>query len=820
MLDTVRDFRAAVRNLARHPGYMAAAAGILALGLSAVVAVFTYVNGFYRPFPGADADPLVRVFGVEPEDPWQDLSFPDFLDYADGARGAFEGLAAAQDGYAASVRLETMTDVAFLEAVSGTYFDVLGVKTALGRGLAAKDNRPGAEPVAVLSYQWWQTTFNEDPDVVGRVIYLNYRPHTVVGVAVPEFRGSLASWRPQVWIPFEPFQDRYTSWAARAKERDRPLVRVYGRLKPGAARAQGQAELEALAAALEAEYPRADAPRRLRLAPATWIDPRTRAAEQPTLRLMAGAAIGLLLLVTANVANLLLAVAAGRRREMALRTTLGASRGRLLRQLLVENLILASAAGLAALLAAAPASARLGSYFASPSVWGENVARESTVDLRVVAFAVAIALLTGLMAGLAPALRASRHDVSETLKGGAVPSDAGIRWRGRRLPTSREMLVTAQVALTAVLLVVAGLVLRTLATVGRLDPGFAHERMLASYVSTSSTSVTAEERERYFRDLSERLAAEPWVRAATVADNAPLSPHVSAELRLDGWARKERFVISKVIPGFFDTLEIRVLRGRTFTAADTAGTRDVAIVNATLARRYLGDGDPIGRRIWWPSGDGTERAFEIVGVVADAKVQDFLADPEPTVYFAYPQHSYTPGNAVVVSARIDPADAAPRMYRWLRDYEPHLAIVNVVPYAEVARGFTYAQRMNAELFSALALLGLVLAAAGIFSVMSLMVTQRTREIGIRMAVGAGRADIRRLVIGRTLVPVGLGMVAGVAASAAATGVMRSLLIGVEPTDPVTFAAGTLVLLVAALAAAYVPARRAATVDPIVALRHD
>jgi hypothetical protein len=277
--------------------------------------------------------------------------------------------------------------------------------------------------------------------------------------------------------------------------------------------------------------------------------------------------------------------------------------------------------------------------------------------------------------------------------------------------------------------------------------------------------------------------------------------------------------VARIVPGYFETMGIRVVGGRAFTAADKADTKDVAIVNEALARQ-MGGGNPIGRQIWAPAADGAERAYEIVGLAADAKVQNFLADPEPVVYLAYPQQAYRPGNALVISTVIDPADAAPRVTRWLRDFEPHLAIVNVLPYTEVARGFTYPQRMNAELFSALALLGLALAAAGIFSVMSLMVTQRTREIGVRMAIGARRADIRRLVLGRSLLPVGLGLAVGVAASAAATGVTRSLLVGVEPTDPVTFAAGTTVLLAAALLASYLPARRAATVDPIVALRQD
>jgi predicted permease len=814
------DLRTSLRRLGHRPFYPMVAVIILALGLSAAVAVFTYINGFNQPFPGVDSDRLIRIFGVEDDDRNQDISYLDFLDYA-SAGGAFEGVAAAQPFYAASVRLETMTEVAFLEAVSGDYFSVLDVEMSVGRGLTADDDRAGADPAAVISYAWWLRSFNGDPSVIGSTIYLNFRPFTVVGVAAPEFLGTTSSFRPDVWIPFAPFSDRYTSWAAASEDRDVPLVRVYARLREGVHKDAGLAALQAVAANLDEAYPRQRGARGLRLGAATWIDPRARLAEQATVRLMIVAAAVLLLLVCANVTNLLLAVALGRQREVSMRAALGASPGRLLRQVLLETVILSAVAGGIALSLAHPLSEWLGSYFARPSVWGANVAREAAVDLRVVAFALAIAVVTGLLAGLLPAIRASRRNLLDTLKADADPWIGGpSRFWGLRVPGVHDVLVAAQVALAVVLLVVAGLVLRTLVAAGDVDPGFAYNRLVVTHISTSSTTLEVAERDRFFRELAERLGEEPWARAATVADYPLLSPHRSAELRLDGQSDPVELTYSKVIPGFFAALDIEVLQGRAFVAGDTAGAPDVAVVNERLARRFFSGEEPVGRRLWWPGSAGTERAFEIVGVVRDTKTQDFLSDTEPTVYFSYPQHDYPTGSALLVSTAGRPEPVLPLLYQWLRDFEPHLAIVNVVTYKDVVRGFLYTQRMNAEMFAALAFLGLALAAVGIFSVMSLSVSRRTREIGIRMSIGAQRGDIGRLMIGRALVPVALGLAVGLAASLALTELVRSLLYGVEPIDPLTLVVGTAVFVAAALSAVYLPARRAAAVDPMTAVRHE
>ncbi|MEM7351592.1 MAG: ADOP family duplicated permease [Acidobacteriota bacterium] len=822
MFELVHDLQATARGLLRRPAYPAVAVGILALGLSAGMAVFTYTQAFYQPFPGVDADRLVSLFAAQDDDAYQNISYLDFLDLTAASTapdGAFEGLAAVQPYYLASVRLEAQTEFATLEAVSGEYFSVLGIRTVIGRGLAAKDDRAGADPAAVLSHEWWQRTFGGDPSVLGRTIYLNYRPFTVVGVAAPDFLGSASGFRPNVWIPFAPFKDRYTSWRQRSEDRDLPLVRVYGRLRAGAGEEQGLAALSRTAAGLDEAYPKPDgATRKLRLEASTWIDPRSRVEEWTMVQVMTTAAGGLLLLVCANVANLLLSVAVRRRRETAVRVALGASPGRLIRQVLLENVLLSGLAGGIALLLAGPLSQRLGAYFARPSVWGVDVARQTSVDLSVIGIALLISVATGLLAGLLPASRVWCRDVLTTLRTAATTTGGvPVRLWGRRLPGVRQVLVSVQVALSVVLLVVAGLVLRTLVSAGDLDPGFAYDPYVAGLISTSSTDLEASQREAFLRQLTERLTEEPWVRSAAMADAPLLAPHREAELVPEGATEAQPLVFSRVLPGFFGALGIELRQGRAFTPADTVDSRLVAVVNEALARRFFAGQNPLGRRIRWPEED---RSYEIVGVARDTKTEDFFAPPPPTVYFAYPQHDYGTTSALMVSVAGDPSLAVPRLHRWLRDFEPHLAIINVVTYQEIVRGFLYTHRMNAEMFSIVALLGLVLSAVGIWSVMSLAVNGRMREIAVRMAVGAERGDIYRLVLAQALASAALGLALGLALAYLQAGLVRSLLFGVEPTDPLTLAVGVGVLVVSTLGAAYLPARRAAAVDPTVSLRQE
>lgn len=820
MFDLAHDFRASVRSFLRRPGYPLVAVGILALGLSASLAVFTYVRAFYQPFPGVDHDGLVSVFGVEDEEAYLNLSYLDFVDYAEAASGTdgapFEGIAAAQPYYAASVRLATETQVAFLEAVSGEYFSVLGIETVAGRGLRPGDDRPGTDPAAVISHEWWQSSFGGDASVLGETIYLNYRPYTVVGVAAPDYLGVTSSARPDVWIPFAPFRDRYTRWSQQAEDRDIPLVQVYGRLAGGTSPTRAQAALASAAAGLDDAYPR-DSPRQLRLAEATWIGPSTRLEEWSTVRVMTGVAGGLLLLVCANVANLLLSVASRRRRETAVRAALGAPPARLVRQVLVENVMLSTGAGVIALLLASPLSHRIGAYFARPSVWGANIARETSVDVSVVVFALLVSFATGVVAGVLPASRVWRRDLLTALRTSG-DSSIGLPTRlfGHRVPSLRDLLVSAQVALAVVLMVVAGLVLRSLVAAGELDPGFTYDPLVVGTISTSSTDLKPEERAGFLRDMARELGTEPWVRSATVADRPLISFHSSADLLVGDSDQPVTTLFSRVMPGFFDALGIELLRGRALDpVVDWEGGRDVALVNEALARRYFGDQNPLGRRVDWPA---EERSFEIVGLVRDTKTSDYFAEPPPTVYFSYPQHQNSTTATLLVSVEGDPPLAVPRLRQWLRNHESYLAIIHIVPYRDVVSGYLYTHRMNAEMFSVVAGLGLTLSVVGIFSVVSLAVGRRRREIAVRMAIGAERADISRLVISRALVSVGLGLATGLAMSYLASGLVGSLLFGVEPTDPLTLAAGSAALVLSALAAAYLPARRAATVDPTVSLR--
>ena len=704
MFDLAHDLRASIRTLLRRPTYPIVAVFILALGLSTSLAVFTYVRAFYHPFPGVDHEGLVSVFGVEDEDAYLNLSYLDFLDYAAAASGneaaPFDGIAAAQPYYAASVRLATETQVAFLEAVSGEYFSVLGIETQIGRGLRPDDDRAEADPAAVISHEWWQSSFGGDTSVLGSTLYLNYRPYTVVGVVASDYLGVTSSARPDVWVPFAPFRDRYTRWSDQAEDRDIPLVQVYGRLAEGTSLDRASAALASAAAGLDDAYPR-ESPRQLRVEDATWIDPRTRLEEWSTVRVMTGVAGGLLLLVCANVANLLLSVASRRRRETAVRAALGAPPGRLVRYVLVENVLLSTAAGVIALVVAGPLSHRIGAYFARPSVWGANIARETSVDLSVVFFALLVSFATGVLAGLLPASRVWRRDLLTTLR---TSGDSSIglpnRLFGRRVPSLRDLLVSAQLALAVVLLVVAGLVLRSLVAAGELDPGFTYEPLVVGTISTSSTDLKPEERADFLRDMTRQLAEEPWVRSATVADRPLLSYHSSADLVVDGEGEPETTLVSRVMPGFFESLDIDLLRGRALDPVlDRAEGRDVALVNEALARRYFGAESPLGRRIDWPE---EERSFEIVGLVRDTKTDDFFGAPPPTVYFSYPQHQYSTTATLMVSVEGDPPLAVPRLHRWLRDHESYLAIIHIVPYRDVVRGFLYTHRMNAEMFSAVA----------------------------------------------------------------------------------------------------------------------
>jgi predicted permease len=530
------------------------------------------------------------------------------------------------------------------------------------------------------------------------------------------------------------------------------------------------------------------------------------------------AAAGFLLLVCANVANLLLSVFSARSKETALQAALGATRARLARSVLLENVLLALIAGGMAVVLAAPLSARLGSYFARPSVWGETVSREFTLDLRVVGFAVGISLLTGLLAGSLPAIRTFGRDIWGVLKTHPTPGGSMRKIFGRKAPSLRDVLTSAQVALSVVLLVVSALVLKTLNEASKMDPGFEYQQLIGSHISTSSTSLLPEEREAFFKEVEARIAEEPWVEWATVSGNAPLSGHGSMPLLGPGMEEPSPTLVARVHAGFFSKMGVELVEGRTFAEFDSAGGPVVAVLNRPAAERFFPQGNAVSSVLRTVADAGPGQEFEVVGVVGDTKVRNFLSPAEPAIYLHYAQQPYPTGSALLVNTLGSPEQTVPRLHQWLRAFEPHLAIVNAITYKDVVRGALYTQRMNAELFSVLAAMGLLLAGVGIFSVVSLSVTRRTREIGVRKAIGASTGEINRLVVGRALVPVGVGLALGLLVSWGASGLIRSLLLGVEPTDTMSLVGGSLALLGAAAMAAYLPARRAGRVDAVAALK--
>ena len=812
------DLRDGLRRLARRPGFTLLAAGTLALGLSTSAAVFTYVNAYARPFPGAGADDLQQVWFATEDAPWGSLSVPDFedLEELDGDLLSISGV--GRSSFAASVRHDQFTEIEYGQTVSGRFFAVLGIEMSAGRGFSPDDDRPGAVPVTVLSHAYWVRQHQADPDVVGQTILLNNEPYTIVGIAGPEFLGASAAYRPQFWLPFEQFLRVYRARSDTRENRESGAVIPIVRLSDGVSVAQASDALQGFARGLDSQARLPQRTRRFVLEPATWISPETRADEASTSRIMMAAAGFLLLLACANVANLVLSAGARRDREMAVRSAIGASRWRLVRQLLTESLLLSALAGAAALVLASPVAGRLSSYFARPSVWGANVSRDLVVDPRVMLFALAAAVVTGVATGLVPALRASASSPGEALRAGGNRSSTRPHARSR-LPGTRDLLVSAQIAICVVLLFVAGLMLRTLETARGVDPGFEADRTLASYVSTSSMGVPIPERHRFFEELIRRFEDLPWVEAATVAENAPLSGHPAGELVPQTGADLVSVTVARVWPRYFEVLEMDILQGRAFLVTDTVDATGVVVVNESLATRLAADGDVVGHTLRW-RGTGAEpdRSVEVVGVVRDAKQVTLLDDPGPVAYFSLPQLYSRPGNALLVKVRGDPASAVTAMRQELRELDTRLAIVNILPYRDVVRGSLYTQRMNAELFTVIAALGLLLAAAGVFAVVALAVAGRTREIGIRMAIGADRLSVAKSVLGPIGGSVLVGLGIGLAGAFAATRWVGSLLWGVAPADPLALAVGVCVLLIAVALAVQIPLRRAMQIDPAGSLR--
>jgi predicted permease len=813
----LKDVRYGARALARRPGFAFVAVMTLALGIGANTSIFSAVNAILlRPLPGvSDADALARVYPTEAGGRLSGtFSYPHFREYAAHAK-TFESLLAFS-GNGLTMREGGRAEHVPAQLVSGNYFATLGVRAEHGRLFVAADDEGGApESSVVLAHRFWVRRFGADPSVVGRQLVLNERVFTVVGVASKEFQGTSLPKSPALWVPLRAAAAAGIRTAEIANDKS-SWLQVVGRVRPGVSREQARAELDAMLARQAESYPEPfRAGLRMELAPARGfnIAPRKRG----TVNAMAGVAlvvVGLVLLIAcANIANLMLARGLERRREIAVRLALGASRWRIVRQLLAESLMLALLGGAVASLLTLWTSDLLAQLF--HLIPEDTSALDFTPDARVFAFAFGLSLLTGVAFGLAPALRSSRPDLLPALKDERA-TDGGRR---RRF-TLRGALVVAQVAGSLVLLVGAGLFLRSLREAATVETGFETRGVLLSHLYLDPSRQDAARGREFYRQALERASGLPGVRSASLTTAVPLgSSGMRGTLLIDG-AEAQPYAgveVDRAYVGarYFETMGITLLRGRGFAERDGEGSPPVAVINETVARRAFGDADPVGLHL---RTDSEGPPVEIVGVVADSKYRSLGDERVPFLYLPLAQ-SYSPEATLLVRAEGDPAALASSVRAVVESLDAE-AFAGQATMGEHLSAALVPSQVAAGLFGVFGLLALALATFGVYGVVAYAVSRRTHEIGVRVALGAQRGDVVRLVLleGMSRVAAGLGI--GLLVALAGTRVVEGALYGVSATDPATFACVTLLLASAALLACLVPARRATKVDPMVALRYE
>ncbi len=811
----LQDFRHATRLLVKSPGFVVVAALVLGLGVGANTAIFTIVNGFFlRPLPVEDPGRLVWLTTLSPNASRpQNLSYPDYLDARDHNE-AFTGLLAYADipvALAGGERPERVRG----QMVSGNYFAVLGVKAALGRAFGPEEDRtPGAAPVVVMSHAFWKRHFSSDPGLVGRSVNLNGQAFMVVGIAPASFTGTEAEYATDLWVPFAMHDQAMPGSTSLLAQRNAAWVRVMGRLRPGVTLAQARARLTSLAAR-DGQAERNQGEKvQVQVTRAGGAVHPSIAGEVMSIAAMLMAITALVLLIAcANVANLLLARAAARMQEFGIRLALGATRARLVRQLLIENLLVSLLGGAVGFLMVLWGTDLLRLFAEIP----DDIAAAMAPDFRVFTFALGLAVASGVLFGLIPALHASRRDPAPVLK-----NDGADRGSGRT--RMQRLLVVVQVSLSMVLLVSAGLFLRSLGKASRVDPGFDVGHGLTMSFDLNLQGYSREKSLAFYQLLLERVEALPGVDSASLASLAPLSGRmVGMQLTpeaAEGEAPAGLMVfVNAVYPGYFRTLRTPVLRGRDFTSGDAAGAPGVAIINEACARRLWPDQEPLGKRI---SFDGPAGPYlQIIGVAKDAKYDELTEVPRPFVYLAHLQSPELLSEvALLVRAGKSPSQVLAPVQHELRSLSADLPIYGAATFETTLRLRADKQRGMTKMLSLFGTLALLLASVGLYGVVAFSVARRTREIGIRMVLGARRTDILSMLVGEgmrlTLWGVGLGL----ALSAALTRALSSMLFGVTPADVATFAGVSLLLGAMGAVASALPARRAARLEPMRALRDE
>jgi predicted permease len=828
MLEAViNDVRYAARALRRSPGFFGVAVLSLGLGVGVNTAMFSLVDALlFRPLPVTAPEALVDLFTTGGDgDEYATSSYADYLDLH-----AQNTVFSEMTGYSpmmAPLALGDRSRVALGQIVTGNHFAMLGIQPQLGRLLAPADDRPGAERVVVLSDRMWRREYGADPGLVGRPITLRGLVYTVVGVAPAAFTGVVPLLTPELWVPMAQAEEVEPigitnnvpgPGRTRLERRGARWMFIKGRLKDGVTAAEARANVALIGTQLAAAYPQTNKDSRVSAVPSGDVRLLVPQAGGVLSLGAAGlmAIVGLVLLIAcANVAGMLLARASARRREISVRLAIGASRARLVQQLLVEGLLLGAIGAVAAL---ASAWSLIRGLMAIELPLPVEVALDLRLDGRVLAFMVTVAALTGLLASLLPALKASRPNVVGDLRGEAPAARVG----GRRWAL-RDGLVVAQVALTAVLLVVAGLLLRSLGASQRAEVGFDPRGLAAVAFDTDMMRYEPARGLEFWRTALARIQALPEVTAAaTVTPTLPFTFNFSQqELRIDNRTyaegqRGETIENVAVSPGYLATLGVRLIEGRDVGAADANGAPDVAIVNATMARRFWPGESALGHTVTIAS---TGRTFRVVGVNADHKQHGVLERPAPFVYFAAAQRP-SRYNFLVARTSGDATALVAAMRRELVALEPGLVVMDASTMSAHMVAALMPARVGALLATAFGALGTLLAAIGLYGVIAFSVARRTKEIGVRMALGAEPAGVLTMVMRQGLTLVGVGLGVGAALAAGVAFLVRGLLYGVTPLDPVAWGAAALALLTAGALANAVPARRAMRVEPLTALRTD
>src|SRR5688572_4845669 len=819
MQTILQDLRYAIRSLTGNPGFAAVAVLMLALGIGANATIFSWVNAvLLNPLPGAKrANELVQLTFIYRGDVMPSFSYPDYQDLT-RASTQLTGIAGYED-LAVGIVVDREAERAWAQIVTSNLFDVLGVPVALGRGFTTDDEKPGTSAAAVLSDAYWKRRFNGDPRVIGRRIRINARPFTIVGVAAPGFLGATTGLSYDMWLPIGT-QPTVMPGGNRLDVRGSKWLGLIGRMRPGATREQVRAELDGVLEEMRKTW--ASQNRYLETQAAVFPLDNTPdggiAVLRPVLLILTAVAAVVLLITCANLAGLLLARGSARQREIAIRLSMGAGRWRIVQQLLVEGVVLSSLGAIAALIALRWTSGLL-IGFAPPSELPIHLAVD--IDATVVWFTALLAIATVLLFAVAPAAVAAPADVATTLR------DSGAAGRAFGRHRLRRSLVAAQVALSIALLVGAGLCLRSLNQAARMTPGFQADGVVVGWLDLFSAGYNAEQGRAFYARVIDRVRTMPGVESASLSRRIPLgfSGGSFTDVTVEGHPRSDAdplgVGLNYVGPDYAATLKIPVLAGRDLSADDRFERPRVALVTESMVRIFWKDRDPIGGRFMFgrPRPNEEPEWLTVVGVIKDIKQRSLTERPQPLVMIPILQF-YSSTSVLNVRTASGLTTIGGSLQQAVREVDPRVPFYNVSLLSEHTKAATFQQKLAGDLLVVFGVLALALAGIGSYGVLSYLVGLRRREIGIRLAVGATRGDVFRLVAGSGAQLIGVGVVVGLLLSIGVGMGLESLLIGIEPTDPITYAGVIAVLTVVAAAACLVPARRAAALDPAMTLREE